>query len=733
MGGGPIPIGIEGLNATPFTDFRGGRVTADNLSEMRKEELLLANNILIQADRMPVLRPGYSLVANVTAGGKYQGAVIATYDYQRSIDGKQFLIVQLAPSVQSAVGWLLALDPANQFAITPLVGPGVGTLTAAQVAAFGGGKASFVEINSYELLVVTPNGSWVLLDMSAGDNPGGKGTLIAAPAGIIAPADQPNVAGNAGAVFTLVYGWTYSFCYVRQWTDAQGTTRYHIGPPTISQPQQTRFPQSQLHFHGGGQPPPATRQNFVGPGNYTNVTVTGDAPPTPFWNYVWIFRTNDTPLGTTSSLFYAGQVALAAGQPWNFTDAPPAAFVTVDDGLDETKPIPYDNYPPPGGSVAAELNSRVVIAGIPGSPSLVQMTGYEEILLGVPQEACPQDLFFEIPTGIKAVSTLAEFNENLYISSVRAWFALSGFDISTFQLRNKVCEPGPIGPKAFCTTHTHLVYLSEDKLLWGWDGVSSRPVNFAKNLSKQLVGALSMEDIDTATLAQAELQWFHRGRYNVIAVMVNTGAVPPGQYDWIQLWDASFLGETYDDNVTAVGLVETDFFPSDTFSCSAQMLFDDDRYMIFGDPNGNIYRWPDGTQDNGKNFAGALCTAWSPLNVFIGPMFHPIPQGEVTKRLFWADMHTDREDALESFGLAAVVADSPDMNIGARALPLQPLLATSGNRGPSQSAVRGRFYEDPKLSMGRWCRVFVIFPDDGNGGTLVRLSVSAKPMFGVAP
>src|SRR5579872_7084342 len=98
MAAAPPQFGIELLNAETYADFRQGRVTEDNLTEMTPESLLLANNILI-LDKMPTKRPGYTFVQNLG-----NGPVLATFDYQRDVDLQQFLISQVAGQlVQSKV------------------------------------------------------------------------------------------------------------------------------------------------------------------------------------------------------------------------------------------------------------------------------------------------------------------------------------------------------------------------------------------------------------------------------------------------------------------------------------------------------------------------------------------------------------------------------------------------------------------------------------------------------
>jgi len=659
VGTQPIPVGIEGLNVDTYFDFRGGRVTEDNLTEMRNEELLIANNIVILADRMPALRPGYTLV------GTTMGKVLALFDFQRDYDQKQFLLI-------NAAGRLSWRD---------VHGTGVDNLLSAaedQSASF-----QFVPVN-FACYLSNGKNSYTLLD--------NQGTLTLYPRGISAPVSAPTVALTTGTL-TTTYGQQYAYCYVRKITDSTGVTRVHVGPP------------SPLSLSTG----PLTN----------NIAIVSGfaAPPNASWNFIWIFRTNDTPANSTSALFFDAEIPAAqATYGDSLTDA----------SLDLTRPIPYDNLPPIAGGLLSEYLGRIVTC----QGNTVQASGLEEILLGIPQETAPASLFFVIPGGKSVISGNAIFDEMVYLCTKDFWWTVQGYDVTTFKKRDKIIQPGAVGKKAFTVTPTHLVYLGRDRKLYAWDGASPRPIEVSKKLAKKLRGSLSMEDISKADLENAEVRWYSFGRYSYVMVLVNTGTVPQGQFDWIQLWNTSFLEETFADG-TNVMLSETDFFPSDALSASWPVEVDLDTFMFFGDANGNIYRWPDGMQDNGKPYYGSLGTPWSPGNVYIGPMFHPLPKGEVAKRYFWIDLQTDRVDAHTSFSVNAIVADSPDMTLVSQNVPLEPFYGSSGKI--VLTAARAHLNKAPGMTVGRWSRIFVTFPSDGNPATLLRISVSQKPLYGVAP
>lgn len=667
MAAAPPQFGIELLNSETYADFRLGRVTEDNLTEMKPESLLLANNIIILADKMPTKRPGYTLVQKVGSG-----AAIASFDYQREVDLTQFLISQVGGQlIQSKVDGTGA----------PLVLSNGESLTKSYMFAKG---------SPFALYMGNGINMWGLFD-NAGTNKLYK-------MGISAPTTAPTVTLAAGTV-TTTYGWQWAYCYVRKITDGKGITRLHVGPP------------SPLSASSG----PLTNQ-------LANVSGFA-APPDATWNFIWIFRTNDTPSGSTSALFFDAEIAVGTS---TFADS------NLDTVLDLTRPIPYLNLPPPVGEILVEYQSRIGVAGIASQPNLVQLGGFEEILLGMPAECFP-GLAFQVPGGKQAVSGLIASDEAGFVGTKDVWWTITGYNAATLRKSDMVVKPGPIGKKACVLTPTHLVYLGKDRKLYGWDMSSAKPVNLSVNLGKPLLGSMSMDDISDSDVANAEVRWLSFGRYSFIAVLVNTGNVPLGQFDWIQLWNASFLGQLLpSDGVTILGLLETDFWPSDIMSCSAVVEVNNRTYLFLGDANGNIYRWPDGGLDNGKPFGAALGSPWTPLRVFIGQMFHPVPPAEVVKRLFFFDLHTNREDAASSFQLEAIVADSPDMTLQPVAVPLQPFYASDGS-GPVPAAARGMLHQQKRTSIGRWARFFVVFPADGNPAQITRFAVSAKPLYGTAP
>jgi len=367
----------------------------------------------------------------------------------------------------------------------------------------------------------------------------------------------------------------------------------------------------------------------------------------------------------------------------------------------------------------------------------VQACGGSEISLGIPAETAPPYLFFKIPGGKHQLSNAQVFNQSLYISTEEFWWSLSGNSPTNFTEKDKVVEPGAVGKQAACTSRTHMFWISPDRKLNGWDGVNM-PLDLSTLISKQLTGCMSMEDIPATELQNIILKWYHFGRYEWLMAFCNTGQAPPGTYDWIQVWDTTFLPKVLantliptllEDGTTHI-IAESDFWPSDIMTAAGIVEVGNENYMFMGDQSGNIYRWPDGYQDNGKGYRAVWGSSWSALKVFHGgSMFHPMPIANVEKLVMFADLVTDRQDAAAAFQLKGLSLLSPDMTLPLVDIPLN--VFTTPNRA-EPTAARGNC-NVPGVSLGQWHRFAVIFPDDNAPATVYRLSVSARPIKALVP
>ena len=661
---------IQGLTTAITADFRGGRVTNANLAAMLPETALVAKDVFFLGDKGVTKRNGYTLVKNVWAG-----PVQRIYDFQRDLDQAQFVMVNGA----GKLGWILA------------AGGALTTLSAAESA------TAYYDFAKNLFALYLSNG---LKQYRAVDTGGGLLTLF--QWGLTPPAVAPGFTLGTGTL-TLIYGRQYVVAPVSKYTDSTGTQRVSVGAPS---------------------PISANTGPFAN--GVVELTVpTSTDPQVTHW---WIFSTVDSAYNTSSTYYWAAEVAEGTTL-WGDTQP--------DSALDTSRLAPWNNYPPPLASVLVPYQSRIVFLQIPGAPHLVQLSGLEEIDLGIPEETAPPDLAFETPGGQFEIVGAIPFNNALMISTPDFWFELTGYDASTFAKQDRVLTPGMAGKKAGTFTPTHMIWLGSDKRLYVWDGVNP-PIDASRQLGKPLVNVsgaaitspytLSMDDLSTAQLANAEVRWYAFGKYKFILVLASSSANPNGPFDWMQIWDATWLGLTLSDGSTHY-LTESDMFPSAGMTCSAIVEASAVPYLFMGDANGNVYRFPDGFTDAGTAINPQIGSCFSSLSALYGQMFRPLDPGDIVKRLYYADLVTDRENAADVFGLQALASDSPNLDLGLFDLTCYPLQSAYGIDG---KGIRASLSQ-PGTAVGRWFRYLVEFPSDAMGAVLYRVSIANAPIYGVTP
>jgi hypothetical protein len=679
---------IQGLNVQVFSNFLGGRVTNRNLTEMTPEQALIASNVVFLGDKAVAKRPGYTLVRNMNAGnlGTSFGALMKVFDFQRDSDNAQFLLTQLIynPTLMNESDLVVS----DVLGIKPL-----------QLLSSLESPTALFDFTSLDFACYCSNGlkAYRLVDNA--------GTLTKYNWGIAPPNAAPTltVGLNAG-ILNLTYGRQYMAAYVAEITDELGDTRISVGLASAI-------------------------SGFTGPITSGSVTLAlNTAGVDAQVTHIWWFATYDTPENTASVFQFLGESPIGS----------PTFIDTLNDPfLDPTRLAPTLNYPVPPAEIIVQYAGRPILLRVNGEPDIVQACGGSEISLGIPAETAPPYLFFKIPGGKHQLSNAQVFNQTLYISTQEFWWSITGNDASNFSEKDKVVEPGAVGKQAACTSRTHLFWISPDRKLNAWDGVNL-PLDLSMLISKQLTGCMSMEDIPASQLQNIVLKRYHFGRFEWIMAFCNTGQAPPGTYDWIQVWDTTFLPKVLaqtliptvlEDGTTHI-IAESDFWPTDIMTCADLVEQNDENYMFMGDQNGNVYRWPDGYQDNGRGFHGVWGSPWSPLKVFHGgSMFHPMPIQNVEKLVMFADLVTDRQDAATAFQLKGLSLFSPDMQLPLVDIPLN--VFTTPNRA-EPTAARGNCNVQG-VSLGQWHRFAVIFPDDNAPATLYRLSVGARPIKALVP
>ncbi len=645
---------IPNLEPTEFSSFIG-KNTDDNTVKTGPEYLLAAKNVICQGDDTIKTCPGYTLVKAL--GGK----IVKSFDWQRPADKKQFLLVQRAGKLT-----IIPQHPDGTFGAES-------TLTSAE-----DDTQSFDFVTSYYAAYAN-NGIHAYRIM---DN---EGVQTAYQWGIDAPAVAPTISFTPGAQ-TLTAGRKYCYSFVGYITDAAGTQRMHIGPP------------SPLSVHTG---PQTSSVPVLG-----SMQVSSD----PQITHKWVFSTVDTPDDTSSVFYFEAELTNATT---SFGDT------LSDDDLDTTRLAPFENFKAPTGTAVRTYQNRAVIMD-PVS-GLIQFSGFEEVDLGDPMSSFPSALFFEPSAGSKKPTAIevVDDGQTLLVGTEDAWTKLTGYDANTFQMKERVVSPGPCGKDGVTRTPTHLVWISRDKKLNAWNttlegviGVPAMPIDMSQPIQQKLAGTYSMEDLKDSEIQNAKLAWFAYGKQHYLICAANTIDEPSTALNWIQLWYVSF------EQGQIAGLGETDFIPSDLFASIANVVQGSTPFIYFGGYNdGNIYRWPDSYQHNGKNFIPVASPAWS-LCDFDG-----------NKRFFWADLITDRVDSKDSFQVSAMVSGAP--NPLTLPVPLENGPVTDES-STDPMAFRAKM-QIQGAAFGKFARLIVVFPSDGALATLKKITIYSKPIFQGAP
>jgi hypothetical protein len=574
------------------------------------------------------------------------------YDFQRDLDQKQFVMVNHG----GQIGWI------------PAIGGAESVLASGETAPFAFAKNVFVAYASNGIK------SYRFVDKG--------GTLTKYKWGIDAPATAPAISLVSGSL-SLVHGRQYVRCYVSKYTDSTGVERMHIGAP------------SPISAHTG----PTT--------NKTVQLSSLDPSPDPQVTHQWIFGTADTPEDTTSAYYFAAEIGNTTSS-WGDTLA--------DSQLDTTQQAPFENFPAPAAELLVEYQSRIVAGRIAGAPNLVQLSAFEEVDLGIPQEAWPPSLAFPIPGGAQEVSGMCVFNEALMIGTPDFWFRVRGSSAADFQKQDSFIAPGPVGPKAVCVTPTHMVWVGNDKKVYAWDG-AGLPVEISADIRKPTSAnssVFSMQDLDDSQLANCEVRWYSRGQYSTVVVLGSTQN--SDVFDWIQLWDANSIGQQLSDGSINL-LAETDFFPTHNMTASGLVEQSNAKYLFVGDDNGNLYRWPDGYTHDGTAVANQFGHIWTDFSL-----------PEVRKRFFFLDFYTNRNDAADAWQVYALASDGPQSSAALIQLDVKPL---PSSHGVDPTAARA-LLTVPKCSIGRVLRVLFVGPQDAADASILRYSVSFKPLSQVS-
>lgn len=711
---------IEGQEKLTLADWSEGRHTSDNQATVPNNALLVARNAIRQSGALKPM-PGYTLVQDTTLD-----TIERLYSFERQTDQKQFLMATGAGKIARC-----AIDGS----VPPVV----------MSSAEANGDFDFIE-NAFALFL--NNGSHALKMVNI------QGAERLVPWGLQPAVGPPAIAiGNGGLVLT--YGTRYVYSEVFRWTDSLGTERFHPSVPSdfsahtgplgltvtdggitatllILTSATAGFVAGdvgkQIIVAGagpGGAPLVTTIAGFT---NATTVTLAAAASTTvvnavvnyrlkavtlsgmtavnAVTTHFWIFRVQDSPIGASGTYFFVAEIPVAIS---TYVDD------VADIDLDTTREAPFDNFPPPLGNILLEYGGRAVIL----EGDTVNLSALDEISLGVAYECFPAFLSFIVPGGIKNLSAGIIFQQQLLLSTEDYWFQISGQDVTTFQMLDKVVFPGAAGKKLVLVVHGRLVWLGRDKKLWTWNGVLGvDPVPMSVSIHSDSVDQLGMADLSSATLAQCELQWYSNGTHDYIVLCAASVDTKTGEKDWLQIWDLSPITGVLTIQGPIPQPAESDFFPYDAFGTSLVARQGGVPWLYFGGKgNGLVYRWPDGLLFNGQVISDVIIgTPW-------------IQIADAKARPLFAKILTNVDDAKSHFKFAANSSKGVKQDL----VPISVDLEEDQADGLIDPTVaRANLMAQEGTAFGNWVKLFVVFPSDlAQDISLSAIEIYFKPLPGV--
>lgn len=523
------------------------------------------------------------------------------------------------------------------------------------------------------------------------------GTLTQYKWGMDGSTNAADISLSPGTL-TLNWGRRYVYCPVSKYTDSLGIERISVGPP------------SPMSAHTG----PIANQvvNLTDIEDFTDVQV----------NFIWIFATADSPIDTSSTFYFAAEIPNGTT---SFGDD------LTDDELDNTRLAPFDNNPAPPSSILTTFQNRVVAV----EQNQIRLSGYSEITLGIPEEAWPLSLFFNIPAGARTATAAITPDQGttLVVDTAQSKFRYTGYDATTFTEQDSVASPGAVGALAQCKTPFGVAFLSQSKRLWLWNALSDNsPTEISADISQAYAGTYGMEDLDPNYLPNAKLVWYSYGKVHFLAVVTRTNDAPDGNANLIQLWSIPVKGSSSSGEISGSssffnqigGIYQTDKIPAVSMTAAAAINAGNVPYVFLGDASGNVYRFPDGYMDDGTPFLSNVSSPWSLLDA------------EYKKRFYWIDFYVLSPASLladggplNNFKLYAATSESAEDPPNWIPVDLQLIPSPDG---VSQYALRGNLQVDG-LNVGQYIRFTLVYPQDNNDEVILKTIVWFQPMYQGAP
>lgn len=509
--------------------------------------------------------------------------------------------------------------------------------------------------------------------------------------GIDAPPTAPAISLSPGTL-TLAFGRQYVYSYVSKYTDSLGIQRVSVGPP------------SPISAHSG----PITNQIV----ELSDI----DASTDPQVNFIWIFETSDSPINTSATFFFAAEIANGTT---SYGDA------LLDSDLDQTRLAPFDNNPAPPSPLLTSFQSSIVAV----NGDQIRLSGTDLVTLGIPEEAWPLDLFFNVPSGSRQATAVISPDQgnSLVVDTADSKFRYTGYDASTFTEQDNIASPGSVGGRSQTKTPFGVAFLSQSQRLWLWNAnvSGSSPTEISGDVAQAYPGTYGMEDLSIADLPRAIVLWYSYGKVHFLAVIARTNDAPDKNLNLIQLWSIPVKGSQSSGQLTGTssfynqigGIYQSDKIPSSSMTSGTVVRVGNQPFIFLGDAGGNIYRFPDGYLDNGNPYISNFSNPWSLLGT------------EAKKRFYWVDIFLESPnlEALPLSSYTVYAATSESAEDPPNWIQCQLQLVPSPN-GTSPSAIRANLQVDG-LNVGKYVRFAMTLPQGNNDEVVLKTIVYHAPMY----
>lgn len=719
-------MAIENLQKATLNDFRAGRQTARNLTNMLPESALVAQDIMFLGDGVIRKRKGYTKV--IGTGSNIQWM----FDYQRQTDLTQWLVVNYGTNIAmtksdgSAGLTVLSSSESTTAPFTFATGP-------------QGGLYMSNGINTYAQYNVSST------------------ETLWKP--IPTPSVAPSVSLSSGTL-TLQFGRNYFFCYVSKWTDNEGTNFVHVGAP------------SPMSANTG----PFTNKVV----NVTNLT----ASTNPRVTHIWVFSSTDLADGQAGAFVFNGEVAngttsfgdsntvaqldITRVLPINNLPAPaykwsieyqgrivamgipddPAAIYCS--GLEEVDlGIPQETFP---ANVRFRVpgKAKTITGGVQfdqtlmvGTPSMwFQISGFDADTF---QKT--DDIIEPGPVGFHAVDVVQ--NQLIWMGPDKklwAWdFSSAPVDLSAklaqplFGLRAMTDISDAQLPNVIVRAYTfgryHLV----------WVGVStdgSAGINWLQCWdASSLLGANGyrtyLSDGSMVGIAESDFNFIHRMTAFTPVLVGNTKYMFMGDNNGnIYRWPD---GPNCDAGVATITNVA---LTSNVVTITAANSFVVGGKVVISGLSGSTTKFLNGqtltvasasATSFTANFTHANVTPAADTGTATGNLMTPIwgsvwlnhKMPGVIKKYLFADITTDRTDAFGNFSVSALASDGTNMNKSLINIPTQPKPASYGI---DPTMIRAKMNWQPGTAVGQFCRLNVAFPNDTSDAAIHQIEVCIQPL-----